>query len=400
MFKNMKKVIFRIIQFFVKIGVSVIKWKTDEVISKEDALKDIPNNLLKKNISKVFLITDPYIYSLGLCENIEFALRENKLDYVVYKDVISNPTISSIEKALEIYKQTKCNAIIAIGGGSVLDSAKLIGARFSNPKKTLKQMKGYFKVRRRIPYMIAVPTTSGSGSEATIVGVVTNEVTHEKYAITSPKLIPHMVVLDPVITTNLPAFVTATTGMDALTHALECYIGKANTKLTKKQSIEAIKKIWVSLEIAVKEPTNLKERNAMQEASFLAGSAFTRGFVGYVHALAHPLGGFYNTPHGLANAVILPKVLKRYGDSIYKDMYVLYIELGYKGLSKKEATSFLIEEIEKLNERIGIPNKIKDIKEEDIEKMVKRCIQEAHPMYPVPRFLTKDELINIYKELM
>jgi alcohol dehydrogenase class IV len=387
----------RIFQTAFRIALPVLPYREPEIITSCSNLDVV---FKKENISSVLVVTDKGIVSNGLVKPVENVLNESGITYSIYDNTMANPTVDNVEESLYIYKMNHCNAIIAIGGGSVLDSAKLIGARFSNPTKTLKQMKGYFKVRRRIPYMIAVPTTSGSGSEATIVGVVTNEVTHEKYAITSPKLIPHMVVLDPVITTNLPAFVTATTGMDALTHALECYIGKANTKLTKKQSIEAIKKIWVSLEIAVKEPTNLKERNAMQEASFLAGSAFTRGFVGYVHALAHPLGGFYNTPHGLANAVILPKVLKRYGDSIYKDMYVLYIELGYKGLSKKEATSFLIEEIEKLNERIGIPNKIKDIKEEDIEKMVKRCIQEAHPMYPVPRFLTKDELINIYKELM
>ena len=395
-----KTIIFRVIQFFVKIGVSFIKWKTDDVISKEDALKDVPSLLLEKGIKKVFLITDAHIYALGLCSTLEQTLQENKLDYIVYKDVISNPTIKSIEQALLIYKNNYCDGIIAFGGGSVMDSAKLLGARFANPNKTLKQMKGYFKVRKRISYLAVVPTTSGSGSEATIVGVVSDEVTHEKYAITSPKLIPHMVVLDPVITTNLPAFVTATTGMDALTHALECYIGKANTKSTKKQSLEAIKKIWISLEKAVREGTNLKARNLMQEASYLAGEAFTRGFVGYVHALAHPLGGFYNTPHGLANAVILPKVLKKYQDSIYEDMYTLYLELGYKGLDKKDATNFLIEEIEALNDRIGIPNKIKDIKEEDMVEMIERCLKEAHPMYPVPRFLTKEELMDIYKELM
>lgn len=281
-----------------------------------------------------------------------------------------------------------------------MDSAKLMGARFSNYKKTLKQMRGYFKVQKRIPYLIVVPTTSGSGSEATIVGVVTDESTHEKYAVTSPKLIPNMVVLDPNVTINLPSFVTATTGMDALTHALECYIGKANTKLTKKQSLEAIKKIWVNLEKAVKEPTNLEARRQMQEASFLAGAAFTRGFVGYVHALAHPLSGFYNIPHGLANAVLLPKVLRKYGKSINKDMQRLYKELGYQGLEKEKITSFLIEEIEKINERIGIPNKLLEIKEKDLLEMTKRSLKEAHPMYPVPRFLSRKELINIYREIM
>jgi alcohol dehydrogenase class IV len=201
---NVKKVIFRVFQFFVKIGVSLIKWKTDDVISEADYLKELPANLKNKNFKKIFLITDSHIYSLGLCRDLEEALSNNNLNYILYKEVVSNPTISSVEHALNIYKETSCDAIIAVGGGSVLDTAKLLGARFTNPQKTLKQMKGYFKVRKRIPYLVAVPTTAGSGSEATIVGVVSDENTHHKYAITSPKLIPHMVVLDPVITKNLP----------------------------------------------------------------------------------------------------------------------------------------------------------------------------------------------------
>lgn len=398
---NMQKVIFRVIQFFVKIGVSFIKWKTDEVISKEDALKELPVKLANKNFKKVFLITDPHIYSLGLCNDLELSLKEQNLDYVLYKDAISNPTISSVEQALHIYKESQSEAIIAVGGGSVLDTAKLLGARFTNPKRTLKQMKGYFKVRKRIPYLVAIPTTAGSGSEATIVGVVSDEKTHHKYAITSPKLIPHMVVLDPVITKNLPSIVTAYTGMDALTHAIECYIGKANTVESKKQSLEAIQKIWKWLEIVVKDPHNLEARRAMQEASYLAGCAFTRGFVGYVHALAHPLSGLYNTPHGLANAILLPKVLRKYQNSINDDMYVLYKELGYTTeKSKKDAKDFLIQEIEKLNKRIGIPEKLSTIKEEDLITMVKQCQKEAHPMYPVPKILSKKELIDIYKEII
>ncbi len=396
----MKKIIYRLIQFFVKIGITFINWKTEEVISKENALLELPKRLKEKQFHKVFLITDAHIYSLGLCNGLEQSLKDNKLEYIIYKDVISNPTIRSVEQALNIYIKETCDVIVAVGGGSVLDTAKLLAARFANTKKTLKQMKGYFKVSKRIPYMVAVPTTAGSGSEATIVGVVSDEKTHEKYAITSPKLIPHMVVLDPVITINLPAFVTATTGMDALTHAIECYIGKANTSKTKKESLEAIKKIWNNLEKAVKEPANLEARNKMQEASFLAGSAFTRGFVGYVHALAHPLSGFYNTPHGLANAILLPKVLKRYQNSINKDMYILYKELGYKEpLNKVEAKNFIIKEIEELNKKIGILDKITEIQKEDVLEMVKRCMSEAHPMYPVPRFLSQEELIDIYNEI-
>lgn len=397
----MHKIIFRIIQFFIKIGVRMIQWHTDEIISGTGVLTDLAKILKQKKFNKIFIITDSQIYSSGLCNNLITGLQQNQLNYVVFKDVVSNPTIESVERALDIFRQSNSDVIISIGGGSVLDTAKLVGARYTNSRKSLKQMRGYFRVTKSIPYLIAVPTTAGSGSEATIVGVVTNEITHEKYAIVSPKLIPNMVVLDPVITINLPAHITAYTGMDALTHAIECYIGRANTKETKRFSLEAIKKIWNNLEKSVNNPDNLNARKEMQEASYLAGAAFTKGFVGYIHALAHPLSGLYNTPHGLANAVLLPEVLKKYDKSINKDIHILYKELGYQEhLSVDEERIFLIEEIYRLNERIGIPKKIAEIEEKDLEVMIQRCIKEAHPMYPVPRILNKKAFREIYKEII
>lgn len=401
MFNIVKKIIYRIIQFFIKIGIGLIKWNNSEVISKENALKELPQTLKQKGFKKVFLITDEKINSLGLCNPFIEELQIRNIDYLLYKDVISNPTISSIEKALEIFNKENFDVIVAVGGGSVIDSAKLLGARYANSKLSLKKMKGYFKIPKRIPYLVAVPTTAGSGSEATIVGVVTNEENHAKYAITSPKLLPHLVVLDPLLTVNLPSFVTATTGMDALTHAIECFIGHANTKKTKSDSLEAIKKIWNNLQVAVFDPLNIEARLAMQEAAYLAGVAFTRGFVGYVHALAHPLSGFYNVPHGLANAVLLPKVLEKYGSSINKDMSILYYELGYtEELTIDEKRKFIIEEIKKINQNINIPNKILNVEEKDLNEMVGRGMKEAHPMYPIPKILNRKDLLDIYKEII
>ncbi len=396
-----KKITLRIIQFFLKIGIKLIKWESAEVIRGTHSLKEVPKILKHKGFKKIFIITDPHIYSLGLCDELIEEIETINLNCQIFNEVVSNPTIVSVEKALEIFKLSQCDAIVAIGGGSVMDTAKLLGARYANSQKSLKQMKGYFKVKKPLPYLVAIPTTSGSGSEATIVGVVTDEESQLKYAITSLKLIPKMVILDPLLTINLPPFVSATTGMDALTHALECYIGKANTKETKRLSLEAIKKIWINLEKVVKEPSNLEARTEMQEASYIAGIAFTRGFVGYVHALAHQLSGFYNTPHGLANAVILPEVLKKYDSSINKDMAILYRELGYEGkCSDDQKREFIIQEIYNLNKKIGIPRKIEKIQERDLEKMVKRCLKEAHPMYPVPKILKVEELLDIYKEII
>ncbi|MBQ8293391.1 MAG: iron-containing alcohol dehydrogenase [Bacilli bacterium] len=397
----MNKIFIRLFQVFSNQLVKLIKWEDPLVLSGEKTLNKLPKMLKEQKIVNVFVIVDPNIYRLGLSDAFLDGLKEVGINYELYTEVKNNPTIESIEKTLTSYQKKVFDLTIVIGGGSAIDTAKLTLIVAENKGKKLKQLRGYFKVRKRIPPLIAVPTTAGSGSEVTIAAVVTNDETHEKYAITSPKILPRMVVLDPNLTINLPPSITAYTGMDALVHAIECYIGKANTKYTKKISLEAIKIIWNNLRIAVEDGKNTDARNKMLEASFKAGCAFTRGFVGYVHAISHQLSGFYNIPHGLANAVILPKVLEQYGKAINKDMYKIYKALGYQdNLSMDEARCFIINEIYKMNNSLNIPKKFEGVLEKDIETMVKRCMKEAHPMYPVPKILSKKSLINIYKEMI
>jgi alcohol dehydrogenase len=298
-----------------------------------------------------------------------------------------------------MYIENNCSGIIAFGGGSPMDCAKGVGARVVRPNKSISQMKGVLKVMKRLPPLFAVPTTAGTGSETTLAAVITDSRTHEKYAINDTSLIPHYAVLDPLLTVNLPPHITATTGMDALTHAVEAYIGKSNTKNTRQYSREAVKLIFDNIYEAYSNGTNITARKNMQKASFLAGLAFTRAYVGYVHAVAHTLGGFYSLPHGLANAVILPYILEYFGSSAHKPLAELAdiaLITSSKDTDSQKAAKF-IKAIKNLNKSMNIPEKISGIVESDIPIMAKRALSEGNPLYPVPQIMSMEEMLNIYQ---
>lgn len=398
----MKKLYFRIYQTILRIASYFINWREPELLKGENSILNLPKVLNKKGINKLLIVTDSVIVSLNLMESLLKELKNNSIDYLIYDKTVPNPTIDNIEEAFDIYKKEECTAIIGFGGGSSIDCAKGIAAKVAVPKKEISQMKGLLKVRKKTPTLIAIPTTSGTGSEATVAAVITNSSTHEKYAINDPVLIPSIAVLDPVLTKGLPKNITSTTGMDALTHAIEAYIGKSNTKRTKMLSKEAVKLIFNYLPSAYSDGDNLEVRNKMQQASYYAGVSFTRAYVGYVHAIAHTLGGFYSTPHGLANAVILPYVLEAYGNSVYKQLAELYdfAELKYNAQEESEKAKCLINHIKQMNKMMNIPSSIKGININDIPTMVDRAYSEANPTYPVPRIMSKEELKNIYYLIM
>ena len=260
-------------------------------------------------------------------------------------------------------------------------------------------MKGNLKVLKKLPPLFAVPTTAGTGSEATLAAVISNSETHEKYPINDTSLIPHYAVLDPVLTKGLPKHITSTTGIDALTHAVEAYIGKSNTAETEKMAKDAVKLIFGNLKEAYDNGDNLEARKNMQLAAFYAGIAFTRAYVGYVHAVAHTLGGMYSVPHGLANSVILPYVLEYYGEAAHKRLAELADLVGITSDGDTDAAKAdkFIKAIKDMNESMQIPNKIKGIKDEDIPIMVKRALKEANPLYPVPKFMGAEEITEIFR---
>lgn len=394
----MVRFFYRFYQFVFKYVGRLLPWREPELLEGENSLARLPEFIKSKGIRRVLVVTDEGLKKVGLLDKLLKGLDEAGLDYVVYDKTVPNPTIDNIEEGVKLYRENKCQGIIALGGGSPMDCAKGIGARIARPHKTIPQMRGELKIRKRIPHFFAIPTTSGTGSETTLAAVVSNSKTHEKYALNDPVLIPHYAVHDPLLTVGLTPFITATTGMDALTHAVEAYIGRSNTKETLEWSRKAVSLIFKYLYQAYTNGENLEARDKMQKASYYAGCAFTRAYVGYVHAIAHTLSGFYNTPHGLANAVILPYVLEAYGQSAHKSLGELADLIGVtkEGDSEEVKAQKFIKAIKKLNKAMNIPDKIDGIQEKDIPIMTKRALEEANPLYPVPKILFKDDLVKIY----
>lgn len=286
----------------------------------EKSLNKLPKLIKDKDITSVLIVTDKGIVSLGLIDELLVGLNNEGIKSSIYDKIVPNQTIDNIEKAVEIFEINKCEAIIAFGGGSPIDCAKGVGARIARSDRKISQMKGLLKVRKSIPPLFAILTTVGTGSEATIAAVISDSRTHKKYAINDMVLIPQYAVHDPILTIALPPHITSITSMDALTHAVEAYIGRSNTKKTKQLSKEVIKMILGNIYEAYSNGKNLEARQNMLKASYFAGIVFTRAYIGYVYAIVHTLGGFYGTPHGLANAVILPYVLEYYGKSVYRPL--------------------------------------------------------------------------------
>ena len=277
--------------------------------------------------------------------------------------------------------------MIAFGGGSPMDCAKGIGARIARPRKSVKKLQGLFKILRPIPTIFAVPTTAGTGSETTVAAVITEAETHHKASMNDLCLMPKYAVLDPELTVGLPPHVTATTGMDALCHAVECYTNNTyNSKLEKDMCKKAVKLIYDNLYPVYQDGSNLKGRYNMQKAAFLAGRAFTRGCVGYVHAIGHTLGGLYGTPHGLAMSILLPHVMRAFGPAAYGKLADLCDVCGIKAADdtdKAKAEAF-IEWIEELKDKMNIPIYPEMIQEEDVDQIVEWAVKEGNPLYPTP----------------
>ena len=339
---------------------------------------------------------------LGLTRRLEKALKEAGIPYTIYYKTVANPTTVNVCEALELYHKEGCDAIIGFGGGSSMDCAKAVGACPVKPNQSLAQMKGILKVHKKLPLLMAVTTTAGTGSETTLAAVITDADTRYKYAINDFPLIPRYAVLDPKVTLSLPPFITATTGMDALTHAVEAYIGNSTTIDTRRDALKAVKLIFENIDIAYEHGDNIQARRNMLHASFYAGCAFTKSYVGYVHAVAHSLGGQYNVPHGLANAILLPLVLREYGSCIDKKLHRLAIEAGLadKNTPNHEAAELFIRAIEEMKERFGIVNIVKEIQETDIPKLAHYADKEANPLYPVPKLMDASELEKFYYMLM
>lgn len=388
----------RIFQTGMKLANYFIGYRTPELIEGVGSITKLPAFIKQNGINKVLLVTDNGLIKLGLPNSLINAMDEIGLEYEIFSNIQPNPTDENVEEGFHIYKEKNCEAIIAFGGGSPMDCGKAIAARNARPNKSVKKLQGILKVRKKICPFFAVPTTAGTGSETTVAAVITEAKTHHKAPINDPAILPRYAVLDPELTKGLPPFITATTGMDALCHAVEAYTNsRYNTKEENERAKKAVKLIYDNILIAYNDPNNLIARGNMQKAAFNAGRAFTRGCVGYVHAVGHTLSGLYGISHGEAMSVILPHVLRQFGDKVNRKLSELADVCGIEGSTQKEKANNFISWIEETNKKMYIKNKFDFIKQEDIDQIIKWADAEANPLYPVPVIWQYDDfrkLIN------
>ena len=393
------KVYCRIYQQIYRILSYFVKWRVPEIFQGESAYTEL---IAKLSIDeKIFIVTDKALLELGLLNSLLVSLESNNISYVMHANILPNPTVLNVEEALQVFNNNKCSLIIGFGGGSPIDCAKVVAARAVCPKKSVAKMKGVQKIRRKTIPLVAIPTTAGAGTETTIAAVITDDTTREKYAISDMNLIPRYAVFDYKLAYNLPPFMTAITGMDALTHAIEAFVGRSNTKQTKLDALMAVKLIYENLYTAYSDGKNAEARKSMQFASFYAGKAFTRAYVGNVHAIAHTLGGVYNVAHGYANAVTLPVVLRAYGDKVEKKLSIIADHIGVSDQQDSISTKSmkLICWIEGMNKSMDIPSRILEIQQKDIHLMAKRAYKEANPLYPVPEIWSVSQFESIFVQL-
>lgn len=370
-----KKIYCRSFQTVFKIALPFLPYRKPKIVS---ALSDIPSVLNKKKKSCPIIITDPGIAKLGILSMLTDVFDNAGIEYHVYDKTVANPTTDTVEEALAIYKDNKCDCIIGFGGGSSMDCAKAVGVRIARPKTHLSKLGGILKVHAKLPLLVAIPTTAGTGSETTLAAVIVDATTRHKYAINDFPLIPRYAVLDPKVTLTLPASITATTGMDALTHAVEAYIGNSTTPGTRKDALMAAELIFNNLDRAYTNGSDTTARKNMLKAAYYAGCAFTKSYVGYIHAIAHSLGGEYNVPHGLAIAA----------------------GVADKDMSDESASKIFIQAIKDMKSRFNIGDTISEIKEEDIPKLAGYADKEANPLYPVPVLMDAKTLEQFYYKLM
>ena len=393
-----KAIYCRTVQAVLRAALPVLPYREPQVFHSCGELSTV---FQKENIRRVLIVTDAGIVRSGIAAQLEAVLDEDDISYAVYDQTRPNPTVVNVEQALSLYRRYRCQALIAIGGGSSMDCAKAVGARLARPGTPLGKLKGTLRILRPLPTLIAIPTTAGTGSETTLAAVITDTQAQHKYVMNDFVLIPKYAVLDARLTLSLPPHLTATTGMDALTHAVEAYIGRSTTRQTRQEALEATRLVFANVERAYRNGKDYEARSNMLTAAYRAGIAFSRSYVGYVHAVAHSLGGQYNIPHGLANAVLLPYVLESYGSCIHRKLHDLAVAAGVASPQENDAgaAAKFIRAIRQLNARMGIPATLEGIRPEDIPVMAAHAEKEANPLYPVPRLMTREELTFFYEQV-
>ena len=390
----------RVFQGVLKIGNYFMGYRTPECLEGPGKIKELGAFLKNKGINDVLVVTGAGMVRRGQVQPMLDGFAANGIRCTLQTYSTTDPTSDDVEAGYKTYKENGCKAIVALGGGSRIDCAKGIAAKAAHPKKTVAQLQGLLKVHRPSAPFVAIPTTAGAGSETTVAAVITDSATHRKAAINDPFLIPKYAVLDPELTASLPPHTTAITGMDALAHAVEAYTnGTYNTPLENKLAKEAVKLIHDNILTVFEDGSNLRARQNMQKGAFCAGRAFTRGCVGYVHAIGHTLGGLYGVAHGLAMAVLLPHVMRAFDEAAHKRLAELAEVCGMEGGSDAEKANAFIGWIEETNRKMGLPDKFDVVQDKDIDQMITWAKKEANPLYPVPVIWGREDFRRLIESI-
>ncbi|CEK29989.1 L-1 [[Clostridium] sordellii] len=366
------------------------------------SIKEIVNEVKGRDLKKAFVCSDPDLIKFNVTTKVTSLLEKSNLDYEIYSDIKQNPTIENVQNGVNAYKKSNADYIIAIGGGSSIDTAKAIGVIINNPEfEDVRSLEGVSPTKKKCVPIIAVPTTAGTAAEVTINYVITDVEKNRKFVCVDTNDIPVVAIVDPDMMESMPKGLTAATGMDALTHAIEGFITGGAWEMSDMFHIKAIELIAKHLRGAVE---NTKEgREGMALGQYIAGMGFSNVGLGIVHSMAHPLGALYDTPHGIANAIILPTVME-YNAEVTGDKYKYIAKAmgveNVENMSVKEYRKAAVDAVKKLSSDVGIPSNLKDIvKVEDIEFLSKSAYEDAcRPGNPKETSI--EDIANLYKSLL
>ncbi|MBR1467510.1 MAG: iron-containing alcohol dehydrogenase [Bacteroidaceae bacterium] len=395
----MNKLFARTRQYVFSKALTLMPTHEPQLIKGNETLLQIPELLKEKDEKNVLIMTTAGFIKRGTLQSLFDRLQVKGIRYTVYSRVMPDPTIACIEEAIAAYHGNSCEAIVAVGGGSVMDCSKMVGARVAQPQKSVQEMTGMFKIRAILPPIYAVPTTAGTGSEVTAGAVVTDEQTHYKHTVMDLCLVPKYAILDPSLTLTLPGSITAATGMDALTHAVEAYTNRFASNKARRAAAEAVRLIYDNLKTAYEDGQNIQARENLLLGSYYAGIAITNAYVGYVHAIAHAVGGMYGITHGVANAMILPKVLSKYGKACEKEIGELANVIHLGGYNDTEKMQRFIAALNELKQFLDLPQTLNVVKEHDIPELTRRAMKEANPTYPVPVIWNDSQFAEVFRQL-
>ena len=367
------------------------------------AREELPSEIKNRGFKKVFLVTDKVLLEVGVTKKVTSVLENAGIEYTVFSDLKPNPSIKNVLDGVKKCKKIKADVIVAVGGGSAIDTAKGVSILMTNPDRDLESLNGLSNTENKGMPLIALPTTAGTAAEVTINYVITDEKRKIKMVCVDPNDIPILAIIDSELMASMPKSLAAYTGMDALTHAVEGYITKAHNVMSDMFHMKAIKLIFEYLPAAV----NDKDEHAIEMigyAQYIAGMGFSNVGLGIVHSMAHQLGAVYDTPHGMANAILLPTVMRFNGEVCWERFREILVEIGRpdaEHLNKQDVINTFVWKISELSKAVGLTQSVKDTgcREEDLSMLAEKAMED--PCKPGnPREVTKEDFIELYKQAM